>query len=252
MDDRLREPVDSGESPAARVSHAHLDVLPLPIWRSGIDGENDYFNRAWLEFTGRTLAQELSSAWDEGVHPEDLDRCLSTFRGALRAHVPFDLRYRLRRHDGEYRWVIDFGRPFVDPEGHFAGHIGTLIDETERREKEQQLLSEPTDEELHEPAELADPVLDVDQVVSLLNLRELLDRLPLSGDARVPRLTARSEDVLLGEDDEALPGKLESVMESGDRDLGRSRLRKRRPAPSHGEPVAIVFEDVREPFRRRE
>jgi len=116
-----------------------FDSFAVPVWRSGVDAKCDYFNRAWLEFTGRTLAEELGDGWEGGVHPEDLDACLHEYRQAFNDRRPFVVEYRLRRHDGEYRWVVDHGAPFDDKLGKFGGYIGSCFDITERKEAEETL-----------------------------------------------------------------------------------------------------------------
>ena len=116
-----------------------LGDAPAMIWRSGVDKRCDYFNQAWLTFTGRTLEQELGDGWAEGVHPDDLEECLRSYVTAFDARVPFRLEYRLRRFDGEYRWVLDIGSPRTDPAGGFIGYIGCCFDITDRKQTEQAL-----------------------------------------------------------------------------------------------------------------
>jgi len=115
-----------------------LDDFPNPIWRSGIDAKCDYFNKAWLDFTGRTLEQEIGDGWAEGVHPDDIDRCLRTYLDAFHARKPFAIEYRLRHHNGEYHWILDYGKPFSDPHGNFAGYIGSCYDTTEKKRAEEE------------------------------------------------------------------------------------------------------------------
>lgn len=110
-----------------------FEEFPALIWRSGLDARCDYFNKSWLDFTGRTLEQELGDGWTEGIHPEDLARRQKTYLDAFNARQPFVMEYRLRRYDGEYRWIIDFGRPYQDLDGNFAGYIGACYDITERK-----------------------------------------------------------------------------------------------------------------------
>ena len=109
---------------------------PVLVWRSGLDASCDYFNETWLAFTGRTLEQEMGDGWTKGVHPEDFERCLAHYLEHFGRREPFEMEYRLRRHDGEYRWIFDRGVPFTDATGSFAGFIGSCVDVDERRKKQ--------------------------------------------------------------------------------------------------------------------
>ena len=127
---------------ALRESEARFrqmaDSAPVLIWVSGPDKRYTYFNKPWLEFTGRTLKQELRHGWTDGVHPEDLPRCRESHVKAFSRREEFKMEYRLRRHDGEYRWIFVHGVPrFAGKE--FLGYIGSCVDITERREAEQVL-----------------------------------------------------------------------------------------------------------------
>lgn len=102
------------------------------IWRSNLHAKCDYFNERWLAFTGRTLQDELGEGWSAGVHPDDRARCLKTYLDAFRQHEPFEMEYRLRRYDGEYRWVLDTGGPIHDAAGGFVGYVGSCVDVTDR------------------------------------------------------------------------------------------------------------------------
>jgi PAS domain S-box-containing protein len=106
---------------------------PVMIWLSGIDKLCTYFNKQWLEFTGRPLEAELGNGWAERVHPDDLDKCLQTYVEAFDRRERFEMQYRLQRHDGEYRWIFDIGVPRFSADGAFAGYIGSSIDITEQR-----------------------------------------------------------------------------------------------------------------------
>ena len=174
-----------------RRFHTMADAAPVLLWQSGTDGLCDYFNQPWLDFTGRTMEQEAGNGWAEGVHPDDRDRCLQTYRTRFRAREPFRREYRLRRHDGEYRWVLDTGTPRFGPDGEFAGYIGSCIDITERRQAEQ------------ERARLVRDVL-FSATGRKLRLCESEDDLPpaytpVSGPVPLSRLTLRSLRHAVGE-----------------------------------------------------
>jgi PAS domain S-box-containing protein len=107
------------------------DAAPVLIWMSGVDKRCTFFNKRWLEFTGRSLEQEMGNGWAEGVHREDLQKCLRTYTEAFDVRKPFVMQYRLRRNDGEYRWISDDGVPRFDADGAFAGYIGSCVDVTD-------------------------------------------------------------------------------------------------------------------------
>ena len=115
------------------------DTAPVMVWRSGPDQRCDFFNKPWLEFRGRRLQDEMGEGWTEGVHPDDLHRCLATYTAAWPGRESFRMEYRLRRADGEYRWVLDTGVPRLAADGTLLGYIGSCIDITERRQAEEAL-----------------------------------------------------------------------------------------------------------------
>jgi PAS domain S-box-containing protein len=109
-----------------------VESSPVMIWRAGLDAKCDYFNETWLAFTGRTFEQEYGDGWAEGVHRGDLDRCVSIYRDHFARRATFEMEYRLKRHDGVYRYIFDRGVPFFDEAGEFAGFIGSCVDVDER------------------------------------------------------------------------------------------------------------------------
>ena len=127
------------------------DTAPVLIWMTGTDSLCNYFNKPWLEFTGRSMEQEVGMGWLEGVHPDDVQGCFDGFLPAFHARKPFRMEYRLRRADGEYRWVIESGIPRYTADGEFAGYIGSNIDITDLKcaEQERERLRQAQSELAH-------------------------------------------------------------------------------------------------------
>jgi PAS domain S-box-containing protein len=174
------------------------NTAPVLIWMSGTEKLCTYFNQGWLDFTGRSLEAELGNGWAEGVHREDLQLCLKTYTEAFDRRERFSMEYRLRRHDGEYRWVLEIGVPRFNADDSFAGYIGSAIDVTDRKEAERALatvsgrLIEAQEEERHRIArELHD---DIRQRLALLSieLQGLAEVRPKSSE----ELRERAEQLL--------------------------------------------------------
>jgi PAS domain S-box-containing protein len=115
------------------------NTAPVLIWMSGPDKLCTYFNQPWLDFTGRSLGSQIGNGWADLVHPDDRERCWDTYSQAFDRGQPFSMEYRLLRHDGQFRWVLDDGVPRISPDGSFAGYIGSCVDVTERRAAEEVL-----------------------------------------------------------------------------------------------------------------
>src|SRR5262245_23253364 len=113
-----------------------VESSPVMTWRANADGACDYFNATWLAFTGRRMEEELGDGWVAGVHPDDREACVRYYREHFARRAAFEMEYRLRRHDGAYRWVFDRGVPFTDG-GRFAGFIGSAVDVDDRRRTNQ-------------------------------------------------------------------------------------------------------------------
>ena len=116
-----------------------FNTAPLLMWSAGSNGYCNFFNQGWLEFRGRNLAQEVRNGWLEGVHPEDLPRCQDTYFSALNYHLCFEIEYRLKRYDGEFRWILNKGVPRFDRDGNLSGYIGLCFDITKRKQMEEEL-----------------------------------------------------------------------------------------------------------------
>ncbi len=115
------------------------DAAPVMVWMSGPDKLCTYFNKTWLDFTGRPLQLQVGNGWSEGVHPDDCQRCLDAYGRAFDGRQAFRMEYRLRRFDGEYRWILDTGAPRFDSDGSFEGYIGSCIDITDQKQVEEAL-----------------------------------------------------------------------------------------------------------------
>lgn len=132
------KPVDEILQESQEYFHIIADSAPIMVWITGPDSRATFFNKAWLTFTGRTLEHELGDGWLEDIHPDDAERCWQTYQSAFTTRQEYKAEYRLRRADGEYRWVLDSGRPWYTPCDDFAGYTGSCVDITDRKEVEEQ------------------------------------------------------------------------------------------------------------------
>jgi PAS domain S-box-containing protein len=200
----------SAETDWLRRAREHQSLLlaiaeqsPMMIWRAGRDAQCDYFNQRWLEFTGRTLAEEEGDGWAAGVHPDDLHACVETYLTHFERRQPFEMEYRLRRFDGEYRWVLDRASPYFDDSGEFLGYLGSCIDIHERKQYEAELreASHARDQFLallsHELRTPLQPILTAAQTLLIRHRGDATWERPLQLIERNARRQARLvEDVL--------------------------------------------------------
>ena len=137
--------IEEGRAKTNALSESELrfrsmaDTAPVMIWMSGPDMLCTFFNKGWLDFTGRTLEQELGEGWSTGVHPDDFDHCREVHMNSFNSRQEFTMEYRLRRYEGEYRWILGEGVPRFAPDGKFLGYIGCATDITERKRAESEL-----------------------------------------------------------------------------------------------------------------
>ena len=190
---------------------------PVMIWMSDSDKQCTYFNQPWLKFTGRSYRQELGNGWAEGVHPQDLQASLETYGKAFDRRENFEMEYRLRRHDGEYRWIYDLGVPRFNADGSFAGYIGSCLDVTERKRAEEalstvsrRLIGAHEEERARIARELHD---DINQRLAVLAVAMgvLQGDLPASATEMIRRVNELKEQIKdLGNDVQALSHRLHS------------------------------------------
>lgn len=130
---------EGAAQPEARGDQLDFGVLadhaPVMIWQAGPDGACQFFNRTWLDFTGRKLADELGNGWTASLHPDDFAGCMGSFHQALERREAFSMEFRLRRRDGEYRWILNNAVPYVE-QGAFRGFLGSCSDITDRKQFE--------------------------------------------------------------------------------------------------------------------
>jgi diguanylate cyclase (GGDEF)-like protein/PAS domain S-box-containing protein len=121
-----------------------FEEFPTQIWRAGLDSKCNYVNKAWLLFTGKKLDEETGDGWILDIHDQDQEKFKQAFLEAFKVRGPFEAEFRLRRHDGRYRWVLSLGRPFKNLDGGFAGYIGSCTDITDRKAHEEELVFQAT------------------------------------------------------------------------------------------------------------
>lgn len=200
------------------------DNAPVMIWRSGPDKLCDWFNRPWLQFTGRTMEQELGNGWTEGVHPADFARCFSTYVAAFDGREEFSMEYRLRRRDGVYRWILDNGRPYASLDGIFRGYFGSCIDVTDSKRAQDQLRA--TQSELARVTRL---ITMAEMTASIAHeIRQPLAAIEINSNAALRWLANVTPDL------DEVQAALKSIMDEGRRAgevIGRIRMMFRKSEP---------------------
>ncbi|HMV46664.1 MAG TPA: PAS domain S-box protein [Blastocatellia bacterium] len=158
------------------------DHAPVMIWVTVPDGNCTYLSKSWYEFTGQTIDEGLGFGWLNAVHPDDRRHAEEIFAAATERREAFQMDYRLRRRDGEYRWAIDSAAPRFEMDGQFRGYIGSVIDITERKEMEDALkeADRRKDEFLamlaHELRNPLAPIRNAAQVLKLIGTADASQR----------------------------------------------------------------------------
>lgn len=127
------------DGPMPRTASDAQNDNPAMMWMAGPDMRREWFSKPWLDFTGESLEAQRGEGWMASIHPEDLERLHGIMAASTQARYPFTLDYRLRRHDGSWRWVMDSGLPRHAGDGSFRGYVGSCIDIHERKELEDRL-----------------------------------------------------------------------------------------------------------------
>ena len=169
--------------------HQIADSAPVLLWLTDADGLCTWFNKQWVDFRGRTLAQDLGNGWAEGIHPDDLDRVLKIYLEHFEKRFPFRMEFRLKRADGKYRWILGQGVPRFSDSGTFQGFIGSCLDITEI-----QLAKELQFDISKRLAELAAIVESSDDVI----LSKSLDGIITSWNAAASRVFGYSPEEMVG------------------------------------------------------
>ena len=134
---RVRAELELQES--KRQFEEMANTVPVMLWMTGRDGKCDYVNKRWLDLTGDTFEQAVGAGWQKSIHPEDLALLTNQAAASIAAKSPTHLEFRLKRFDGQYRWIISSGVPRYSSGGEFEGYIGSSIDVTERKQTEERL-----------------------------------------------------------------------------------------------------------------
>ncbi len=185
-------------------------AAPVLIWSATLAGSNDWFSPSWAAFTGRSLEELRSDGWTRSIHPEDLERCLGIRAASFEAAAPFALDFRLRRHDGDYRWMADNGVPRFGSDGVAAGFVGSVVDIHERKTLEENLAERTQALRLAERRqgqflamlshELRNPLAPIANAASVLRTLEhsnpILVRLREILDRQVGRLSRLVEELI--------------------------------------------------------
>jgi PAS domain S-box-containing protein len=192
------------------------NTAPVMIWMTGSDKLCTYVNQHWLKFTGRALEAELGYGWTEVVHKEDFERCVKTYSQAVDHRQPYGMEYRARRHDGEYRWILDTGVPRFNPDGSFAGFIGSCVYITDRKLAEdalstvgRRLIEAQEEERTWIARELHDDIVQrVALVTAELEQCQEAEETTAGGNDHIRQAVHRLSD--LGNDIQALSHRLHS------------------------------------------
>lgn len=131
-----RKELEQAQRQTLKQLETIANASPALFWSSDTQGRFDWFNQSWLDFTGRTLNQETGKGWLDGVHPDDLAQGAAIYGEAFDAREAFQMEYRLRRHDGQFRWMLVHGKPRYDADNRFIGYIGSCLDVSDLKQAE--------------------------------------------------------------------------------------------------------------------
>ena len=156
------------------------DHAPAMLWMCGTDKLCKFVNKSWLKFSGKLFEQELGYGWAQEVHPDDFQQCLDTYTSAFDARKDFRMEHRIKRADGEYRWILATGTPYYLADGNFAGYIGCCIDITEHKGSEEKLREVETKHLLFETSHDAIFIADAESGTIINANKKAVDMLGYS------------------------------------------------------------------------
>ncbi|HTB63832.1 MAG TPA: ATP-binding protein, partial [Opitutales bacterium] len=174
------KPPENSSEDGEHLFRRLADTIPTMVWISGPTKKRTWFNKRWIDFVGHTIEELLGDGWSENVHPDDLHRYIQVCTAAYEAGAPFSMEYRLKRHDGIYRWLLVNGAPFRDSNGAVAGYIGSCMDITQQKSQEAALK----EADVHKNEflamlahELRNPLAPIRSAVEILNQQASTDPL---------------------------------------------------------------------------
>ena len=205
--DRVSGPSRAAEDACARIA---ADTAPVMLWLTTSDRRFEWFNVAWELYTGHSVDDLRRDGWLGLVHPEDAERCAGIYATSIEARHPYVLDYRLRRHDGSHRWVLESAVPRFDGLGEFVGYTGSVVEIHERKQLEERLAERTQALRLAERRqgaflamlshELRNPLAPIANAASVLRTLEtgspVLVRLREIIERQVGRLTRLVEDLI--------------------------------------------------------
>lgn len=242
MEHKLRQAEQSLRASEERF-RTMADSAPMMLWVADSLAISSFVNKTWLEFTGRPLVQELGRGWTDNVHPEDLDRCLAVYFDACQERAQFTIEFRMRRHDGQFRWISSVGVPLYNYQGEFTGYVGTCVDIHDRKWAEN-ILQRANEELEKRVSERTRELYEANHILA----REIAHRRKAEERYRILFNSGQDAIFVWPLTDELLPGNFIEVNEVACKRLGytREQLLAQSPLEINSPPFAQKAPDIME------